>query len=287
MNSLISINVIAHNEERYIKKCISSLLNQNFKNFELIIVDDGSTDNTLKIIREFKDLRIKCIENTENQGIGKSRNIAISNSIGDYIFFTDADCVVKQNWLTEGLKCFEKGCLGVEGRLIYVSEEYEPTFSTLFLENETGGHFLTGNVAYRADVIKSIGGFNENLAWFKDRDLGLRMANLGKIFFNKNMVVIHPVVFWTPNMLIKSAKRIQARVYLFKEFGDRNLLFWRIMEPLNLAKILFPPLILMGLFFSKFISREDFVLLPFTYFFVILERYYIWKACCNYKVFLI
>jgi GT2 family glycosyltransferase len=175
----------------------------------------------------------------------------------------------------------------VEGKLVYVSENYQPTFSTQFLENIKGGHYTTGNVAYRKDLIEAIGGFNEIINWYRDRDLGLRVAKLGKICFNENMLAVHPLVMQTPTGLIKSAKRVESRVYLFKKFGDRVSTYWRIMKPLNLAKIFFPPLILMSLINGRFKTREDLRLLPFTYLFAILERFHIWKACAKYRIFLI
>lgn len=86
----ISIILPVFNSEKYIKKAILSVLNQNFNDFELIIVNDGSTDSTLKIIQKFNDPRIKLITQP-NQGPGKARNNALKKSKGDYILFLDSD----------------------------------------------------------------------------------------------------------------------------------------------------------------------------------------------------
>ena len=86
----ISVILPVFNGEKYIKKAITSVLTQNFNDFELIIVNDGSTDSTLEIIQEFKDSRIKLINQT-NHGPGKSRNNALIESKGDYILFLDSD----------------------------------------------------------------------------------------------------------------------------------------------------------------------------------------------------
>jgi glycosyltransferase involved in cell wall biosynthesis len=284
---LVSINVCIRNEEQYIRSCLNSLLNQTFKNFEIIIVDDASTDSSSNIINEFHDKRIKYFKNKRNKGIAKSRNTAIKRSSGKYIFCTDGDCTVNNTWIAEGIKSFQNGCLGVEGKLIYVSENYKPTFSTKFMENREGGHYMTGNVAYRRDILNGIGGFNEEINWFRDRDLGLTVAKLGKLCFNKKMIAIHPQVIQTPKSLISSASRIEGRVYLFKKFKDRVSMTWRIINPFNLAKILFPELIVLELFFFDFKTREDFELLPYTYIFAILERLHVWKARAKNRVFLI
>ena len=86
----ISVILPVFNEEEYIKKAILSVVNQSFKDFELIIVNDGSTDDTLKIIEGFDDKRIKLI-NQSNQGPGASRNNALKIATGDYIMFLDGD----------------------------------------------------------------------------------------------------------------------------------------------------------------------------------------------------
>lgn len=91
----ISVILPTFNSEKYIKKAIISVLNQSFNDFELIIVNDGSTDSTLNIIQEFNDSRIKLINQT-NQGPGKSRNIALKHAKGDYILYLDSD-----DWFSE------------------------------------------------------------------------------------------------------------------------------------------------------------------------------------------
>lgn len=85
-----SIIVPTYNREKYIAKCIDSVLNQTYNNFELIIVDDGSTDNTAKIVRSYKDPRIMYVKN-QNHGISYSRNFGIDKASGEYIIFLDSD----------------------------------------------------------------------------------------------------------------------------------------------------------------------------------------------------
>lgn len=81
----------AYNGEKYIDRAIQSVLHQTYKNFELIIVDDKSTDNTLGEIEKISDSRIKLIENEKNRGIAYSTNLAIENSNGKYIALLDDD----------------------------------------------------------------------------------------------------------------------------------------------------------------------------------------------------
>ncbi|WP_196793338.1 glycosyltransferase family A protein [Aerococcus sp. Group 1] len=91
-----------YNVENYLKRSINSILNQDFQDWELIIVNDGSKDNSREICEEFanRDNRIKLI-NQKNQGSGVAREKALENAKGDYIVFIDPDDFTADNSLTE------------------------------------------------------------------------------------------------------------------------------------------------------------------------------------------
>ncbi len=93
----LSIIVPVYNVEEYIQKCINSILSQNYLDFELILIDDGSTDNSGKICDEFafESKKIKVIHQ-ENGGLSNARNTGIKNANGDYIWFVDSD-----DWIVE------------------------------------------------------------------------------------------------------------------------------------------------------------------------------------------
>ena len=94
-NIKISVIVPVYNVEKYIRQCLESIVNQTYSNLEIIVVNDGSSDNSSKIINEYvKDKRIKII-NTENKGVSFARNLAIKNSTGEYISFVDSDDYIK------------------------------------------------------------------------------------------------------------------------------------------------------------------------------------------------
>lgn len=92
----ISIVIPVYNAEKYLDRCLTSLVEQTKKEIEIIIINDGSTDNSEKVIKKFKDDRIKYIKN-ENQGIGKTRNIGIKESIGKYLMFIDSDDYIEKD----------------------------------------------------------------------------------------------------------------------------------------------------------------------------------------------
>ncbi|HUK84394.1 MAG TPA: glycosyltransferase family A protein [Candidatus Acidoferrum sp.] len=284
----VSVVVPVRNGENCVARCMESILKQTFENFELIMVDDASSDNTGKIINGFKDTRIKCIRNKEWLGIAGSRNAGTNIATGKYLFFTDADCVVNPEWIEEGLSCFEKGYVGVEGKIVYVSENYKQSFSDYVMENRYGGKFMTGNVAYLRDAVVAIGGLDESLTYLSDRALGLEVCEkYGKIFFNERMVAIHPWVQMTKQRVFKSISAIDDRMVLYKKYGDRELITWRIMNIRHFVLLLCPALILASFLLNTYKKKTDFQLLPITFIAAIVERVQIWKASTKYHVFII
>lgn len=93
IDGLVSIIMPAYNAEKYISESIESVLAQTYKNWELIIVDDCSKDNTTEIIKKYadSDIRIKAIFLTDNKGVANARNMALKNSQGRYLAFLDSD----------------------------------------------------------------------------------------------------------------------------------------------------------------------------------------------------
>lgn len=276
------------NVEKYIRKCIRSLLDQTIKDFDIVIVDDGSTDNTRNIIEDFDDKRIRYFRNKENIGITKSRNKCVKLSQRENVFFTDGDCVVSKDWIEEGLKFLKKkGCVGVEGRTYYVSEDYRPTLSDSVIKNENSGQFMTCNIAYKKSVIERIGGFDEKYIYNADRDLALRAMKLGRIHFNPEMIVTHQKRTLEPMDFVQHGKRIRDRVLLYKKFGEKELFLWRIANPLYLMALLFPPLIFGSFFRNSYRTKEDFVLFPYIYIRLLFERLSLWDMCAKERVLLI
>ena len=103
MKFKVSFYVCAYNVQRTISRCLNSIINQTIKPLEIIVVDDGSIDDTSKILLNFKT-NVKIIKNPKNLGIAQSRNIAINNLSGDYVAAIDADVICSKKWLKFLLK---------------------------------------------------------------------------------------------------------------------------------------------------------------------------------------
>ena len=104
----VSVIIPAYNSENYIARCLDSLIEQDEKNFEVIVINDGSKDNTSKIVEEYanKDSRIILI-NKENGGVSSARNVGLDNAKGEYIFFVDSDDYLPSDALSDAVKSIE------------------------------------------------------------------------------------------------------------------------------------------------------------------------------------
>jgi len=91
LSSLVSIITPSYNSSRFIEECVGSVLSQTYDNWEMLIVDDYSADNSLQILKKYNDKRIQLIELDKNVGASESRNVAIRKAKGKYIAFLDSD----------------------------------------------------------------------------------------------------------------------------------------------------------------------------------------------------
>lgn len=111
---LVSVVMPVYNAEKYLKDNLPLLINQTYKNFELILVNDGSKDNSLAICQEFakKDRRIKVISQ-ENKGVVKTRNVGLKASKGDYITFVDSDDFPCEDYLSSLMRAIDGADIGL------------------------------------------------------------------------------------------------------------------------------------------------------------------------------
>ena len=108
MSPKISVIVPVYNVEKYLEKCVNSILNQTFKDFELILIDDCSPDNSGRMCDEFNDERIKVIHLKKNEGISNVRNTGLQATKGEYIFFVDSDDFIGADTLKEVVEIIDE-----------------------------------------------------------------------------------------------------------------------------------------------------------------------------------
>lgn len=184
---LVSVIMPVYNRVNIVKKAIESVLNQSYSNIELIIVDDGSVDGTLKVLEEIKDERIILIKNKENQGQVKSRNIAIKVTKGEYITYLDSDDIWDENFILATMGGFSKL---KDADLIYSGQRmFEDntifavrfgSFNKSLLRNKN--YIGINTIIHSAKIFKDIGVFDESLKRCEDWDLLERISAKFKIY---------------------------------------------------------------------------------------------------------
>jgi glycosyltransferase involved in cell wall biosynthesis len=194
MNPLVSIITPCHNNAEFIRSAIASSLNQTYPNLEVIVIDDGSTDNSLEIIRSFDDSRLRW-ESQANQGAPVARNRGLVLAQGSLIKFLDADdilltdCIERQVQQTQELSTNQKAI--VYGDAIWVDREgnsitsYPPR--TRNPEDDPIAHILnnsplTSCPLHKREYLQAINGFDPSLPRAQEHDLHLRLVLSGVEF---------------------------------------------------------------------------------------------------------
>ncbi|AFY74465.1 glycosyl transferase [Synechococcus sp. PCC 7502] len=200
---LFSVVIPVFNRDSLIQKTIDSILNQSNDNYEIIIVDDGSTDNTIDILIKYGS-RIK-VFTQQNQGPGKARNLGIKNSQGEYIAFLDSDDI----WFPWTLKVYEKVIRETNkpaflaGNSIFFNNEKEidydqvsqlnfTAYKDFYASNKNANPFLTSSVTIRRDILEEVGGFTDQWINSEDNDLWLRLGIAkGFVYINSPAVLAY------------------------------------------------------------------------------------------------
>ncbi len=280
-NKLVTIIIPTYNRASTILDCLQSLSKQTYKNIEIIISDDCSTDDTVSKIKAFKDERVKLITHKSNRGPAYARNAAIRRAKGQICFFTDDDVIVPENWIKRGLEYFKSGAVGIEGKIIYVDNGYCPYYSDRIVENLKGGLYMTANAAYYTRTLKQVGMFDTDLIKYQDRDLALRVREVGSIVFASDNPVFHQNEKYTARSYLKEARKVQYWLMLESKSNKSKIV--NVYEPSKLAALCVPFIGLMRLRTHRFASKNDWLLLLLLYPRLWYERILVWKYAIKNK----
>lgn len=179
------------NGEKYLSEAIASILGQSFKDFEFLIINDASTDNTEKIIRSHRDSRIKIIANKKNLGLTKSLNKGLEISKGEYIARQDADDISFPERLEKQAAFMDKnknvGLLG--SSWLTVDEVGKKIQSCQAYSGQQAVHFMChGSVMIRKSCLEKVGYYREIFKYAQDYDLWLRLReNFGVASLKKRL----------------------------------------------------------------------------------------------------
>lgn len=192
----ISVVVPAYNEEKFLEKTLLSIVNQDYNNFELIVVDNNSSDNTSKISKIFGAKVVL----EKKQGVVFARQAGFKKAKGEIIATTDADTVLPKNWLSTIAKDFKSNnklvvyggiCNLYSGSTIAKFGAYYLAYPYRYLEKFlSGGWSMAGaNFAVRKKAFLKTGGFNTNIKSCEDIDLSQRLKKVGETKMNPGLRV--------------------------------------------------------------------------------------------------
>lgn len=208
MDNLVSVIIPTYNRAHCIRETVQSVLDQTYQHFELIVVDDGSNDNTLEVLRVFGD-RVRVISQT-NSGVSAARNLGTRIAVGKYLAFLDSD----DTWLPEKLE-HQLKLMGDEGIILSVTNwrsktENEPANAFAFLTFEDswicerptefvsriGGHnIMLSSWVVRRDKLLELGGFDAAVDLAEDNHLLFRLAFRGRFAFTKKVLLLRDTDF--------------------------------------------------------------------------------------------
>lgn len=202
-NPKVSIIIPAYNSEKTLRQCLNSVLNQIYKNYEVIVVNNNSTDETKDIIKEFqkKNRKVKYFFESIRK-MGAARNTGEKRAEGEIILMTDSDCIVPCNWITEMIKPIITGRYnGVQGSEINATDDFWNRQIQLGVlekikktknKNIIIGRIDPKNFAISREALKKIGFTSRKYFSAMDTELAIRFQkNNLKLKFLKNIKIKH------------------------------------------------------------------------------------------------
>jgi glycosyltransferase involved in cell wall biosynthesis len=238
MTKLVSINITTYNRAHLLSKCLDSVLNQSYKNMEIIIIDDCSSDNTTDLVKEYQQKynQIKYFRHEENKGNAHARNTALENSTGYYIAFMDDDDEwIDDNKIKKQVEIFENtenerlGIVCSSVRLFSDKKNYKdiviqkPCDLTVMIL-KGNGYIYSPTVMTKRNLMIEVGGFDTNLPRGVDSDFYRNcIVKYGyDVYFMEGVTTgVHE--YGDDRMTLQNTKKsltktINANIYLLKKY---------------------------------------------------------------------
>lgn len=246
---MVSVIMPTYNRAYIIRTAIQSVLEQTYSNWELIIVDDGSEDETKQILQEYKDERIKVLINDSNKGANYSRNRGGDIAKGEFIAFLDSDNYWKRNKLEKQVKILSR--VQEEVAFTFCREERtagetrfipDSSFDIEKIDNDImeANCIDTNTVLMRRTVFNEVGGFDNNIPRLQDWELFLRIIKMYNYKVIYDSEVLNVNVLQKNSISYSNEKYFDAIIYILKKyiaiFTRENKLEQHFFRAINIAK---------------------------------------------------
>lgn len=198
---MISVIIPLYNKEKCIGRAIESVLSQSYTDFELLVIDDGSTDNSSAIVKKYSDSRVRYIHKN-NGGVSSARNYGVKLASGNWVFFLDADDVLLPNAiqsLVDGTVGFPWIQIVIGGYIVKdLEKEYKKTpRCSGHIKNPMKHWWLrnifprTGNILLTKEAFWGVGGFDERISYNEDYALLLKLLSIYEIVVIPQITMIY------------------------------------------------------------------------------------------------
>lgn len=216
-NPKVTVLMSVYNSERYMREAIEGIFSQTFKDFDFLIINDGSTDSSREIILSYKDPRIRLIDNKKNIGLTRSLNKGLKLARGEYIARQDADDISLPERLEKQINFLDENKdVGIVGSsLIEIDGEADKLYTLILAteDKEIRERLFLGNYfgfeMFRKSVLEKVGYYREEFRYAQDYDLALRIAEVSKIANIREPLYKYRVI---PNS-ISIAKKVMQDKY--------------------------------------------------------------------------
>jgi glycosyltransferase involved in cell wall biosynthesis len=202
-NPKLSVVLPAFNAEKTLRRAIDSILNQTFPNFELIVIDDGSTDGTCEVVESYKDIRIRLVRFQENQGLIAGLNKGLEIARGEYVARQDADDESVTERFAKQVAILESNShIGVVGSCVRLRDSSNKLLGIYSYPSEPDlarwqSLFKTpvahSTAVFRRSVVESVGGYNEKYKLAEDYELWTRVSAVAQILSLRDKLVYYNV----------------------------------------------------------------------------------------------
>ncbi len=292
----VSIVLNTYNRSPLLVEALESISRLSYPEYEVVIVDDASTDKTGEFLPKLDISIYKVVKHQTNQGLAESRNTGIRNAKYDLIAFLDDDCLPDVNWLKNLVtKLLESGADVAYGKTVYVKDDYVGYFPERLVSNSRGKWPAGGNIVFKKSVFAKLGLYKTEFYLFNNEDSEMAVRAVGegfKFVSAPEAKVYHQYVLWNVKTLFNSAKNASVWVSLKKKYPDTYnyfgspvkwgrviypldylvIFFWPIIVPVVLLRYLYNGNTALGIFFAKW---------PIYFY---LRRYYIYKEAIKNRV---
>jgi len=233
--NLVTVLINSYNGEKTIYQTIKSALAQTYKNYEILIIDDASTDNTINLIKKFNNKKIRLYRNHKNIGLGKSRILAQSKIRGEYVCILDQDDIWHKNKIKSQLKLFlnnkKVGLVATGYKLIDENNKIISLENTYYDKKNFINYlsfkniFAHSTIMYRTKYAKSVGWYSNKLIYAQDYDLTLKILKKYEFRFLKNFLA---------NIRVSLKSMTRSRIFQINTINEELIILKKIRSIYNL-----------------------------------------------------